>query len=344
MVFPVVTSSNQVPSLGNGVSQPIKQTAYESWLEKLRAASASPVDFSFFTDWMGVRTRIPMLEWAPSDLAGTTSTALPVPDDGYRSEGFEYVSLARAFHQRPAATFSMVEVGAAWAPWTVSGLVHARELGIAAVGIALEADERKCMWAVQHAKDNGLAVDLVNEKAQKTVKKVSNLLDRDNSPEQRIIVVRAAGWFETTTVPFPDTGVNDMGTAVQTHGDWSVDYRGAHLRHSSVPAVSLAELLPLITSHGGMSSPLDLLHIDVQGIEFEMLQPLAADIQSHTRLMAVGTHSRLNEGLLQDFFLRRGWGLLIDEPCKAEFIMTHPTLSGFTWQDGMQLWENPFVL
>ena len=60
--------------------------------------------------------------------------------------------------------------------------------------------------------------------------------------------------------------------------------------------------------------------------------------------MAVGTHSRLTEGQLQDFFLSRGWGLLIDEPCTAVFTMTHPTLQGFTVQDGNQLYENPFVI
>ncbi len=59
--------------------------------------------------------------------------------------------------------------------------------------------------------------------------------------------------------------------------------------------------------------------------------------------MAVGTTDRGNEGRLQEFFLPRGWGLSIDEPCVTHFTMTHPTLAGFTVQDGLQLWENPFL-
>jgi hypothetical protein len=88
----------------------------------------------------------------------------------------------------------------------------------------------------------------------------------------------------------------------------------------------------------------DLLHVDVQGLEYELLSATAGDVQDCTRLMNVGTHSRWNEGMLQEFFLSRGWGLRIDQPCKAHFIMTHPTLPGFTVQDGNQLYENPFVM
>jgi hypothetical protein len=35
--------------------------------------------------------------------------------------------------------------------------------------------------------------------------------------------------------------------------------------------------------------------------------------------------------------------VVIDSPCRAEYLMTRPTLAGFTVQDGMQLWENPFL-
>ena len=59
--------------------------------------------------------------------------------------------------------------------------------------------------------------------------------------------------------------------------------------------------------------------------------------------MAIGTTDRLTEGRLQQHYLPRGWGLAIDDPCTAVFTMTHPTLAGFTVQDGLQFWENPFL-
>ncbi len=127
-----------------------------------------------------------------------------------------------------------------------------------------------------------------------------------------------------------------MGGAVWTLPGTDVDYRGAHLTHHDVPAVSLAALLdaPGLT---------DLLHVDVQGVEFDLVEPASDVIQRTVRLMASGTTDRLTEGRLQAHFLPRGWGLTIDDPCKAVFTMTHPTLAGFTVQDGLQLWENPFV-
>ena len=127
-----------------------------------------------------------------------------------------------------------------------------------------------------------------------------------------------------------------MGGAVWTLPGTDVDYRGAHLTHVDVPTVSIADLLaaPELT---------DLLHIDVQGVEFDLVEPASHVIQQKVRLMAIGTTDRLTEGRLQQHFLPRGWGLAIDDPCTAVFTMTHPTLAGFTVQDGTQLWENPFV-
>ena len=89
----------RVPSLGNGVSVPITATEIPALLETLRAEHITAPEPDMLIDWMGVRTRIPMLPWAPGDLAGTVSTALPIPDDGYRSEDVEYAALARALRE-----------------------------------------------------------------------------------------------------------------------------------------------------------------------------------------------------------------------------------------------------
>ncbi len=63
-----------------------------------------------------------------------------------------------------------------------------------------------------------------------------------------------------------------MGGAVWTLPGTDVDYRGAHLTHHEVPAVSIAALLqaPGLT---------DLLHIDVQGVEFDLVEPASDAIQ-----------------------------------------------------------------
>ena len=313
---------------------PIVPADYPVLLESLRAEGLPPDEDGLLVDWSGVRTRVAMLPWAPPELAGTTSTALPIPDDGYRSEASEYAALARALRSA-RGTFRIVEAGAGWAPWAVAGIVIGRRLGLQAQGVAVEADPDKAQWAMQHARDNNVSVELISG----TPDEIAAVLGTPQQVELR--VVQAAVWHERTTLQFPVLDGDDMGGAVWTLPGTDVDYRGAHVAHRDVPSVAMRDLLGPV----GPGAPLvDLLHVDVQGLEFALLSATAGDVQDRTRLMAVGTHSRLTEGQLQDFFLSRGWGLLIDEPCTSVFTMTHPTLQGFTVQDGNQLYENPFVI
>lgn len=319
-----------VPSLGNGWTTPISPTDHPALLEILRDETVREPASDMLIGWDGVRTRVAMLPFAPDELAGTVSASLPIPDDGYRSEAEEYVALAQAISTADR-TFRIVEVGAGWAPWSVAGIVIARRKGLVATGIAVEADDERSTWAVQHAVDNDVAVELVAG----TPDEIAAAL-REPWGDTELRVVRAAGWHTRTTLQFPDLDSGDMGGAIWTLPGTDVDYRGAHLSHHEVPSVTMASLLdaPTVT---------DLLHVDVQGVESQLLITAADDIQATVRLMAVGTTDRGNEGRLQEFFLPRGWGLAIDEPCTTHFTMTHPSLAGFTVQDGLQLWENPFL-
>ncbi len=326
-----IPDTPRVLSLGNGVTIPCPTENYPALLESLRTQLPIHQDPDFFVDWMGVRTRMSMLSWAPQELANTVSSELPIPDDGYRSEAEEYVGLALAL-ERAQSDFWVMEVGAGWAPWVVSGLVGARDRGLAGRGVAIEAHAEHARWAVRHAHDNGIDVELIEGSSEE-------ILEGARNSTAPMLVLLAAGWHENTVLEFPDVDAMDMGLAVCTMPDSGTDYRGAHLPHKKVSAVRLEDLF------GALGNPrIDLLHIDVQGVEFDLLHAEARAVQDHAQLMGVGTHSRLAEGQLQDFFLERGWGIIIDEPCEAIFTMTHPTLAGFTVRDGFQLYENPFLL
>lgn len=320
----------RVPSLGNGLTVPIRPEDYPALLESLRAAELPAAADGVYVDWDGVRTRVAMLPFAPEELSGQVSTALPIPDDGYRSEDVEYVSLAQSLVTADA-TYRIVEVGAGWAPWSVAGIVQARRRGLDATGVAVEADAERAGWAMQHAQDNDVRAELLVGTPEAIAARL-----REPWDGVQLRVVQAAGWHTRTVLQFPDLDTGDMGGAVWTLPGTDVDYRGAHLSHHDVPAVSIADLLDAATAT-------DLLHIDVQGVEFELVEGAVDAIQARTRLMAIGTTDRLSEGRLQGLLLPRGWGLAIDDPCTAVFTMTHPTLAGFTVQDGLQLWENPFL-
>ena len=319
-----------VPSLGNGLTAPIRPTDYPGLLETLRAPHLPEPSPEFYVDWDGIRTRIAMLPWAPRELAGRVNASLPIPDDGYRSEDVEYAALAAAINSAHE-TFRIVEIGAGWAPWAVAGIVQARRRGLRAMGLAVEADAQRSQWAMQHAADNEVSAEFITGTPEQIAQRLREPFD-----DVELRVVQAAGWHTSTILQFPELDEGDMGGAVWTLPGTDVDYRGAHLSHVDVPTAAIADLLDTCELT-------DLLHIDVQGVEFDLIQPASDVIQQKVRLMAIGTTDRLTEGRLQDHFLPRGWGLAIDEPCKAVFTMTHPTLAGFTVQDGTQLWENPFV-
>jgi hypothetical protein len=75
-------------------------------------------------------------------------------------------------------------------------------------------------------------------------------------------------------------------------------------------------------------------------MELEVILPALELIERKVRFLAVGTHNRYVEGMLQQTLLRREWALLLESPSTAIFDGVRPSLTGFTVQDGNQLWAN----
>jgi FkbM family methyltransferase len=310
---------------GNQLHRSLTDDSIARLLEDLRATDLPSAEEVYLVDWMGVRTRIPMLQWSPQQFAGTVNTELPIPTDGYRSEALEYAALALSvLHERPH--YRVVEIGAGWAPWAVAGLVLAQRMGKRGQGIAVEVDARHADWAIQHAADNEIPAQLISGSPAHIRERVLAEQSFDG-----LLVVHAACWHEETMLRFPSIDVSDMGAAVTPDQNATVDYRGAHLEHHDVPTVTLETLL---TEHT------DLLHVDLQGMELQVVLPAQEFLDQHVRLLAVGTHDRFIEGHLHAHFLPNDWGLVADDPCKASFDAVRPSLAGFTVQDGNQLYAN----
>jgi FkbM family methyltransferase len=315
----------QVTMFGNGLHRPLNDDSIIELLTAIGSPALPDAEDVFRVDWMGVRTRIPMLPWSPQELAGTVSSDLPIPTDGYRSEAIEYAALALSLlHDRP--DYRIVEVGAGWSPWAVAGVAIARRLGKKAHGIAVEVDGRHAQWAMQHAADNGVPAQLITG----TPHNIRSAIQAAQSFEG-ILIVHAACWHSETTLRFPSIDEGDMGGAVTPDPSATMDYRGAHFTYHDVPTVTLATLL---TAHT------DLLHIDLQGMEQEVVLPAQEILDTQVRLLALGTHDRLIEGQLQQHFLPRDWGLIAEDPCNALFDAVRPSLAGFTVQDGNQVYAN----
>jgi hypothetical protein len=314
---------------GNQEQRQILASEYPEYLEMIRSPKRIPLQNAFFTDWTGVRTRMSMLPWAPQNLAGTSSDSLPIPDDGYRSEAEEYVALSVAI-MNSKDTFTVVELGAGWSPWVTSGMAIAKRMGKAVRGISVEADATRTDWSVSHLQDNGLAAHLITG----TSSEIQSQL-KQPWPDVDAIVVHGAIWDSFTTLSFPSVNNLDMGGAVrEASNDELVDYRGQLIPHVPVPTCTFESVARLVDS-------VDLLHIDVQGYEFELISKTFVQIADSARYVSIGTHNRLIEGQLHELLLANGWSLLIDEPSRSEFNGSRPSLTGFTIRDGIQLWNCP---
>lgn len=178
------------PMYGNGLHLPVLPLAVPEILESVRCADLPDHEGIFLVDWAGIRTRIAMLPWAPQELAGTTSTSLPIPTDGYRSEAEEYAGLALSLTNE-RDDFFVIEAGSGWAPWTVGGIALARRAGKRARGIAIEADPIRAGWAMQHAADNGIHAELITGTPTQIAKSIAEARSgRDARRPGRVLVNR----------------------------------------------------------------------------------------------------------------------------------------------------------
>ena len=122
-----------------------------------------------------------------SDLAGTVSTALPIPDDGYRSEDVEYAALARAVRSL-GSSVRVVEVGAGWA--LAVAMVKARQRGLPGIAVAVEADPRKCRWPCNTPKT--IWSWSWCRQTRQLVKRLREALEHNSAAGR--VVVQAAAW------------------------------------------------------------------------------------------------------------------------------------------------------
>ena len=85
----------------------------------------------------------------------------------------------------------------------------------------------------------------------------------------------------------------------------------------------------------------DLIHMDVQGAEFDICRDAMPDLKERSNRVMIGTHSRKLEGSLMAPFAETGWVLENEKPCKFTFWPNHKTLEAMTTVDGTQTWNNP---
>lgn len=256
------------------------------------------------------------------DFVGTSTSVRYLPNNIKYLSGHVFSSIAHSFHGTAewvgtlrsvldaGDSFTVIELGAGWAPWLASAGAAARMRGIDDLRlIGVEASTEHFGYMVEHLKVNGFAPD------------ICDLHHAAAAPED--------GWadFPKLHVANEDFGASAVfeeseRTAAATRGDLE-----------RVKAISLASLL---AGH----ERVDLIHIDIQGHEEGVLRAALPQLEEKVRRLVIGTHSRSIEGHLIDMLSPRGWVCEYEQPCiLATFGDEVLHLTG----DGEQIWSNPRV-
>jgi len=289
----------------------------------LVASFAGPVaapDPDFIIDFFGVKTRSSLFGglWG-----GHVVEEPPIPSDSRLAEGIEYVSACIALEQSKGRTFTHVEVGAGWGPWTTTLATLALRRGFSTVNaVAVEASKSRFELLKINLVDNGLlpATGVTEATTGRLNTRIFN----------------AAGWWKDTNLFFPSSDdAGDAGMAA-TGSRSRTDYRGIPSRPVKVPAMSIAKLC-------APYDVVDFMHIDIQGGEWELIKKAKKTFDSKVRFLFVGTHSRKIEGDLIDLLLNKGWKLFREKPCRFHTMGETPALTGLTYHDGAQFWRNMHI-
>jgi len=276
----------------------------------------------FIVDFLGVRTRVSHVRVFEGLGLDGRVLGTPVPiDDGFHAETIEYVGLLKSV-LTAKKRFVVLELGAGWGPWLVSGAVAARRRGIKDIRLhGIEGDPEHFASMLTHFRDNGFDP-------------AAHRLDN------AAIGVRAgrARWPKVA-VPSDDFAMRPVacsGKDGNLAGNVKApDYRGAvfddYIEVEMLSFDSVLEREPLW----------DLVHIDVQGTETELCSASIEMLNRRVRWCVIGTHSRKIDGDLIDLFFRHGWFLENEKPTRFVYYPAGLTLEMMTNMDGTQVWRNP---
>jgi FkbM family methyltransferase len=249
-------------------------------------------------DFVGTATRADYkLGWDKhvTPAGAVTVPSLPPPNEHY----LDWIALLSAvFHAH--GCLRIAELGAGYAPWAVRAAIASRQNpSINSLELlAVEADPVHFSWAREHFADNKL------------------------DPGQYWLVEGAVSTtnegadFPVITAPEDDYGAGLLKAT-----------SAAATRH--VASYTLASLLEKF------SGPLDLLHVDIQGEEYQAIPAALSTINRTVKSILIGTHvSDSQHNQLVSLFEDAGWlpQMILSRNKEHDLPWGHITTNdGFLW-------------
>lgn len=292
-------------------SQPLQQ--FRCWSGRVRKG--------YWANWLGVMTRADFWKFSEKirgqyERDREESFQYPLTDEGVMDW---YAMLEAVLSAR--GTFNMVALGAGWGRWLSGGAFAATQLGLEYRLVGVEAEPAHFEWMKLHFEENGIP-----------------------SNRCRLIHAAASGqsghcWFYTGDSDswYGQSIVSDelLAASRETPLGQEVAHEGHHVRR--IPTVDLAAVLE------GSREPIDYMHMDIQGAEFEFLQSRKDLLDRDVKLVNIGTHSEEIEMDLRKLFGELGWIRRIDITLNSQVPARFDAGGGrdIAFGDGVQVWQNP---
>ncbi len=280
------------------------------------------------TDFLGISTRTAYID-SIAHLAGTVETP-PIPANFHASQ-LEWAGTLRSALQTER-TFVAIELGAGWCPWLLAGAVAAERCGAEELKLCgVEACSGHVEYARQHFLDNPLEsahVELLHGIAgvRDGYEKFPDVDNPAGNWGAAAFIAGSVGHQETQA---RYSGVRRLARLVRAGS-----LRAWQCLPGQSPGKRLRSyaLSPLIEQHDWV----DLLHVDIQGHEFDVLNAAIEQLCQRVKRIVIGTHSESLATQLRKLLESRDWLLEAEEACQVSRSRGKESLL----IDGCQVWRN----
>ncbi len=288
----------------------------------------------YITDFLGVRTSVGIFSGFPQ-YSGMVE-GYPVPCN-FHANAIEWAGVLRSVAEA-GERFVAMELGAGWGPWLITGGFAARRKGIRDIRlVGVEGSAKHLRFMHEHFRINGF------------------------NPEEHTLLHGAAGTYDgVARFPVIEDDKDNWGAeaAYQTKLSTPPPQRSGGWKRWLRPAVhalrrAKARLLGKPSPHSEAAAMeklpcyslatlvkpferVDLIHVDIQGAEYDVIACARLALRQKVRRMVIGTHGRFIEERLINELSSQGWALESEEACAFD---EHEGIVHMA-RDGCQVWRN----
>lgn len=251
----------------------------------------------------------------------------PLRNPGYPAidaKYFEWIALLESVVES-RDSYSMIELGAGFGIWSVrAALAMAQSAAIPVHLTVVEADPVHFEWIKLHFEENG-----IDFRRHRLIRAAVSAPGTDwpflvGSPAG----ARPNEWYGQALCGWAGEIVDPCA---DFYGGFPARLHASGWRSIDMPKISLREILD-------GSGRVDLIHLDVQGVELEVIESAIDALSAKVQRLCIATHSRQIDQKLARTLGEHGWKCAMAYPCGET---SETPWGSVAFEDGLQIWINP---